>query len=89
MNGLQKVIDEARDCAGLLRLGRDVEAGLALVALVETALPWIERVPDDVQSSWSLLLGLMFNDQQAQNWLSLADYLEYELADLLNAALAS
>jgi len=88
MNGLQGVIDEARDCAGLLRLGRDVEAGLAMVALVETAQPWIERMPGDVQSAWSVLLGLMFNDQQAQNWLSLADYLEYELADLLSAGLA-
>lgn len=88
MSGLQEVIDEARDCAGLFRLGRDVEAGLAMVALVEAAQPWIERMPGDVQSSWGVLLGVMFTDQQSQNWISLADYLEYELVKLLSTGLA-
>ncbi|SEO23481.1 MULTISPECIES: hypothetical protein [unclassified Pseudomonas] len=85
MSGLEGVIEDARRCARLFRLGCDVEAGLAMVAVIEAAQPFVELMPGDVQSSWSGLLGLMFHDQQAQNWLSLADYLEYELVDLLTA----
>ncbi|WP_339480384.1 hypothetical protein [Pseudomonas sp. RL_5y_Pfl2_73] len=88
MTGFQGVIDDARECARLFRLGRDVEAGLAMVALIEAAQPLVELMPSDVQSSWNRLLGLMFNDQQAQNWLSLADYLEYEWVELLTAGQA-
>ncbi|MXR29544.1 hypothetical protein PSH91_07770 [Pseudomonas sp. FP1154] len=88
MSSLEVVIEDARGCARLFRLGRDVEAGLAMVAVVEAAQPFVELMPGDVQSSWGGLLGLMFNDQQAQNWLSLADYLEYELVDLLTAGQA-
>ncbi|WP_260955438.1 hypothetical protein [Pseudomonas citri] len=83
MTRLEGVIDEARGCARLFRLGRDVEAGLAMVALVEAAQPLIERMSGDAQVAWGGLLALMFDDQQAQNWLSLADYLEYELVELL------
>jgi hypothetical protein len=88
MTGFAAVIEEARGCARLFRLGRDVEAGLAMVALVETAQPMVERMPGQVQSLWGDLLALMLNDQQAQNWISLADYLEYECVDLLTAGQA-
>ena len=88
MTGLEAVIVDARECARLFRLGRDVEAGLAMVAMIEAAQAFIELMPGDLQSSWSGLLALMFNDQQGQNWLSLADYLEYELVDLLTAGQA-
>lgn len=88
MSSLEVVIEDARGCARLFRLGRDVEAGLAMVAVVEAAQPFVALMPGDVQSAWGGLLGLMFNDQQAQNWLSLADYLEYELVDLLTAGQA-
>lgn len=85
MTELEKVIDDARECARLFRLGRDVEAGLAMVTLIESALPLVERMPGEVSSSWSELLALMLDDQQAQNWISLADYLEYEWVPLLTA----
>ncbi|WP_434629218.1 hypothetical protein J3P84_08150 [Pseudomonas sp. Z1-29] len=85
MTELQVVIDDARECARLFRLGRDVEAGLAMVALIESAQPLVELMPGDVPASWNRLLALMLVDQQAQNWISLADYLEYEWAQLLTA----
>ena len=88
MSSLEVVIEDARGCARLFRLGRDVEAGLAMVAVVEAAQPFVALMPGDVQSAWGGLLGLMFNDQQAQNWLSLADYLEFELVELLTAGQA-
>jgi hypothetical protein len=85
MTELQVVIDDACECARLFRLGRDVEAGLAMVALIESAQPLVELMPGDVSASWNGLLALMLVDQQAQNWVSLADYLEYEWAQLLTA----
>ena len=85
MTELEKVINDARECARLFRLGRDVEAGLAMVTLIESAQPLVERMPGEVSSSWSELLALMLDDQQAQNWISLADYLEYEWVPLLTA----
>lgn len=85
MTVLQVVIDGARECARLFRLGRDVEAGLAMVALIESAQSLVELMPGDDLASWNNLLALMFDDQQAQNWISLADYLEYEWIHLLTA----
>nr|WP_269802808.1 hypothetical protein [Pseudomonas uvaldensis] len=67
----------------MFRLGRDVEAGLAMVVLVESAQLLVENMTSDIHSSWHELLTLMINDQIAQNWLSLADYLDRELVDLL------
>ncbi|MFW9269922.1 hypothetical protein ACLK1G_22345 [Pseudomonas sp. NR3] len=85
MTEFEKVIDDARECARLFRLGRDVEAGLAMVTLIESAQPLVERMPGEVSSSWSELLALMLDDQEAQNWISLADYLESEWVQLLTA----
>ncbi|MBV4494303.1 hypothetical protein HU715_002940 [Pseudomonas sp. SWRI12] len=88
MTTLDEAINDARECARLFRLGRDIEAGLAMVALVESTQPLVERMPGDVTTSWNGLLALMFDDQQAQNWISLADYLEYEWVQLLTAGQA-
>ncbi|UZE19552.1 hypothetical protein LOY70_08120 [Pseudomonas sp. B21-054] len=85
MSQLQGVVDDARECARLFRLGKDVEAGLAMVVLIESAQPLVELMPGDIASSWNMLLALMLGDQQAQNWISLADYLEYECVQLLTA----
>ncbi|WP_434562994.1 hypothetical protein [Pseudomonas sp. R1-6] len=85
MTTLDEALIDARACARLFRLGRDVEAGLAMVTLIESAQPLVERMPGDVLSSWNALLALMLDDQQAQNWVSLADYLEYEWVQLLTA----
>ncbi|ROM71345.1 hypothetical protein BK653_05545 [Pseudomonas brassicacearum] len=85
MSQLQGVVDDARECARLFRLGKDVEAGLAMVVLIESAQPLVELMPGDIASSWNMLLALMLGDQQTQNWISLADYLEYECVQLLTA----
>lgn len=85
MSQLQGVVDDARECARLFRLGKDVEAGLAMVVLIESAQPLVELMPGDISSSWNMLLALMLGDQQTQNWISLADYLEYECVQLLTA----
>lgn len=73
----------ARQCARHFRLGRDVEAALEMVDLFSDLMPPFAEAEPDVQVRWAALLNAMFAGQQAQDWLGLADYLEYELVELL------
>lgn len=78
-----KGIDEYRQCAGLFRLGRDVEAALNMVDLFDEAQRLFARAPWDVQQAWALMLRQMLACQERQDWLGLADFMEYELIELL------
>ena len=88
MSGLESFVVEAQQCAALFRLGRDVEAGLAMIELIGAMHPRLESAPQESQRQWAFLLGEMFACQEAQNWLALADYLEYELVEMLNDTLS-
>jgi len=79
---------DAQKCAALFRLGRDVEAGLAMIELIDAVHPAFDSKAPDIQQEWALVLGRMFACQEAQNWLALADYLEYELVELLTESLS-
>lgn len=83
MSDLHPLIIGAQQCAALFRLGRDVEAGLAMIE-------WVERMPPSLvqEPQITLLLGRMLDCQEAQNWLALADYLEYELVQLMTDVLS-
>lgn len=76
----------ASDCALLFRLGRDVEAGIAMVELIDAALPLFDSRPADQRQRWSLILDQMLDCQERQDWLALADYLDCELVELLQRA---
>lgn len=86
MSRLAQCVIECRRCAGLFRLGHDVEAALAMVDLFDEAQGLIQRSPADIQQQWAHLLTLMLASQEAQDWLGLADSMEYELIDLLEAS---
>lgn len=73
-------------CAHLFRLGRDVEAALAMVELIEGLMPLFERAQGPVQQQWTALLTQVFACQQGQDWLAMADYIEYEILELMKAA---
>ncbi|TPG73666.1 hypothetical protein [Pseudomonas arsenicoxydans] len=88
MSASESFIGEAQHCATLFRLGRDVEAGLAMTELVAAVHPTFDSKTLDVQQQWTFVLGQMFTCQEAQNWLALADYLEYELVELLTDSLS-
>lgn len=77
-----KQMDAARECAALLRLGRDVEGGTRMVELFDGVLAQLEP------QAGAVLLQAMLDAQQRQDWLALADYLEYELVHLLGQASA-
>ncbi|MGB5826850.1 MAG: hypothetical protein WBH22_10485 [Pseudomonas mandelii] len=84
MSGVQSLILDVGQCAALFRLGRDVEAGLAMIELIGAVQPSFDALSQDIQQQWVSLLGRMLECQEVQNWLALADYLEYELLWLLN-----
>jgi hypothetical protein len=86
MSALQKCIGECRQCAGLFRLGRDVEAALVMVDVFDEAQRLLASAPQDVQLTWAQVLTQMLASQERQDWLGLADFMEYELIDLLESA---
>ncbi|MDB6145375.1 MAG: hypothetical protein JWP80_4419 [Pseudomonas sp.] len=83
MISVPKLAQAARHCAGLFRLGRNVEAALDMVDLFTSIMPLFAEGPEAMQQQWLRLLQAMLTRQEAQDWLGLADYLEYELVDLL------
>jgi hypothetical protein len=83
MSALRRCIEECRQCAGLFRLGRDVEAALTMVDVFEGAQRLLLAAPADIQQDWALVLGQMLDCQARQDWLGLADFIEYELIELL------
>ncbi|KAF2393540.1 MULTISPECIES: hypothetical protein [Pseudomonas] len=85
MSALEQCVDECRQCAGLFRLGRDVEAALAMVDVFDEAQRLLSTAPRDIQLKWTQVLTQMLACQERQDWLGLADFMEYELVDLLES----
>lgn len=81
-------VEQAQQCATLFRLGRDVEAGLAMIDLAAALQSSFDQADADNQHQWLQVLSLMLECQEAQNWLALADYLEYELTQLITDSLS-
>ncbi|KAB0499753.1 hypothetical protein [Pseudomonas vancouverensis] len=83
-----KCVGECRQCAALFRLGRDVEAALTMVDVFDEAQTSLVSAPEDVQLAWACLLNQMLACQERQDWLGLADFMEYELVELLESGAA-
>ena len=88
MSVRESFIAKAQHCATLFRLGSDVEAGIEMTDLVGEVHPAFDSASQQAQQQWVSLLGQLFACQEAQNWLALADYLEYELVELLTESLS-
>jgi len=86
MSQLAQCVEEARECAGLFRLGRDVEAALNMVEVFDAAQLALASAPGEVRQQWGQLLTRMLVCQESQDWLGLADWMEYELVGLLESA---
>ncbi|MBS4089465.1 MULTISPECIES: hypothetical protein [Pseudomonas] len=85
MTAIDKCMDECRQCAGLFRLGRDVEAALVMVDVFEGAQQALMSASTDTQQSWATVLAQILECQERQDWLGLADFMEYELIELLQS----
>jgi hypothetical protein len=83
MNATTLVIDEVLHCAGLFRLGRDIEAALDMVDIVDTIVPlFAARLAED-QAHLARIMTAILQSQERQDWLGVADALEYELVTLI------
>ena len=81
-----KCISECRQCAGLFRLGRDVEAALTMVDMFDEAQRLLSPAPRRCSAVvGACVLTQMLACQERQDWLGLADFMEYELVDLLES----
>lgn len=76
--------EKVRRCAGLFRLGRDVEGSADMVTLIEEVLALFGTPA--LQQSSAVLLGQILAAQQRQDWIAVADSLEYEMVELINQA---
>ncbi|MEX6667127.1 hypothetical protein [Pseudomonas sp. W2-17] len=83
----EQVVEEARDCAKLFRLGRDIEGALKMVELIDRALPLMDAVSAERQAEWGRVLSAILACQERQDWLGVADWLEVEFVDLIGAVL--
>ena len=73
---------EANDLALKIRLGHNVEAGLMLVTYLEQLVAVYSQFPAEQQRQFQSILSAMLACQERQDWIGLADYLEYELQQL-------
>lgn len=73
---------EANDLALKIRLGHNVEAGLMLVTYLEQLVAVYPKFPAEQQRQFQSIISAMLACQERQDWIGLADYLEYELQQL-------
>ncbi|MCF7533877.1 hypothetical protein [Pseudomonas petrae] len=78
----EHVVEEARECAKLFRLGRDIEGALKMVELIDRSLPLMDGVPAERQAEWERVLSAILACQERQDWLGVADWLEVEFLDI-------
>lgn len=77
-----QIIANAQHCARLFRLGRDIEAALKMVDLIDSAMPFITSLPADQQAKSTRVLSEILQCQERQDWLGVADWLEVEFVAL-------
>ncbi|MED5526701.1 hypothetical protein [Gallaecimonas pentaromativorans] len=70
--------------ARLFRLGMNTEAALEMVPLLEQITAQL-TAGGKPQPELLQVLGMMLGCQERQDWLGLADYLEFELQELISA----
>ncbi|WKE66727.1 hypothetical protein PVT67_05655 [Gallaecimonas kandeliae] len=71
--------------ARLFRLGMNTEAALEMVTLLEEIIGLVSK-SGQPQPQLVQVFGEMLRCQERQDWLGLADYLEFELQELLGAS---
>lgn len=76
-----QIIDNARHCAALFRLGRDIEAALEMVELIDTVMPLFASRSAQEQGQWMQVLNAILQCQERQDWLGVADWLEVEFVE--------
>lgn len=65
------------------RLGKNTGAALEMVQMVELLITQYSKSDQTQLQQLGVILGQLLQCQERRDWLALADYLEYELQDLL------
>lgn len=68
-----------------LRLGRPLEVIDDIISLLTIILPEIIQKKVHHSKSIELILSSIMTCQENEDWLGLADYIEYDLIDLLQS----
>jgi hypothetical protein len=82
MTSNAQIIADAEHCARLFRLGRDIEAALNMVELIDIAMPLSTRLAPEHKAEWTHVLSEILRCQERQDWLGVADWLEVEFVAL-------
>ena len=78
---IERIFNDAIYIAEKLRLGRHLETNERFITLTNQLSPLSETLqPQQLTELQQLLMGLM-QAQQRQDWLAMADYLEYDLIE--------
>lgn len=81
----QLVIERALHCAGLFRLGRDIEGALKMVELIDLAMPHFANGSTSGEQPFAQILSALLQCQERQDWIGVADWLEYEWVGLIDS----
>ncbi|MBV8043978.1 hypothetical protein [Pluralibacter sp.] len=65
------------------RLGLSLDAALALPPLLKLLLPLLPTLPAQTQRQLPQIMSAILACQEREDWLGLADWLEYELCHAL------
>lgn len=76
---------EASRIACLFRVGQEVIAQQDVVVLAERLMGFASTERVGQMAVWAEWIGWVMACQESQDWLGLADYLDYELAELLES----
>jgi len=77
------LVDDALDCAQLFRLGRDIEAALKMVDIIDILVPLFVARSQEDQAHLARIMSAILQSQERQDWLGVADALEYELTAMV------
>lgn len=83
MSTVSALQQAAQDIARRLQLCQDIEAGLMLVTLMESAVAWATTQPTVVQQGLARQMQALLQCQERQDWLGLADWLAWEWCEWL------
>jgi len=65
------------------RLGRNTQAALEMAEMVNALIAMFQTTNPSSMQQLGNILGNILQCQERRDWLGVADYLEYELQDLL------
>lgn len=85
----QRLQESLTEAASAFRLGREGEASEALTALVDALVATLSQASPNDLALLTVLLPEILAAQDRQDFLQIADLLEYRLAPLLGLVVAS